>query len=126
MASAGIGRSVEGIHAVGAALSAGRVEVRTVEERRMSRGPVADLISLARAAGADVRAVPDVRDHAATAAPQGVVATCRPIPSVSVDRLAEDARPAIVVVDRSSRLASSLDLVSTRVLAARSSSTTSN
>ena len=96
MAPAGIGRRVEGLHAVTAAIAAGRVRVLHAEPRRTGTDEV---IAVARRAGADVRMVDDVRELAETTAPQGVVADCRPIPLVDLDALAEVERPAILVLD---------------------------
>lgn len=94
MAPAGYGDSVEGIHAVAAALAAGRVEKLYVEERTRER--LADLMS--RVDDAMVKVVEDVRSLADTDAPQGVVARCRPIQTVTLESLAED-EAAILVLD---------------------------
>lgn len=94
MAPAGYGDSVEGIHAVAAALAAGRVEKLYVEEGR--RGRLADLLS-----GVDegiVKFVDDVRSMADTDAPQGVVARCRPIAPVTLESLA-GTEAAVLVLD---------------------------
>ena len=100
MALAGIGRSVEGIHAVGAALAAGRVESLLVESRRAEREGVADLVAAARGRGIDITLVDDVRPQAETTAPQGVVARCRPIVTVDVETLVDQHSPAsLIVVD---------------------------
>lgn len=100
MAPAGIGHSVEGVHAVDAALVAGRVESLTVERRRADRDDVAALVERAREAGVAVRLVDDVRPLAETTAPQGVVATCRPLETRTLEELVEDATPAsLLVVD---------------------------
>jgi 23S rRNA (guanosine2251-2'-O)-methyltransferase len=100
MARAGIGDSVEGIHAVAAALAAGRVRELTVEDRRAGRPEVAELVAQARSEGVVVSTVGDVRPLAATSAPQGVVASCRPIPLVSIEDLVAAETPAsLVVVD---------------------------
>lgn len=101
MAHAGIGTDVEGIHAVGAALDAGRVYELRVDKGRMHRGEVGELVDRARAGGVDVIVVGDVRPLAATTAPQGVVARCHPIearklkPTVSAME-----NPALLVLDR--------------------------
>ena len=98
MAPAGIGDSVEGIHAVDAAIGAGRVERLSVERSRAET--LADLIARARAAGAVVSVVDDVRSLAGTDAPQGVVARCRPIPFGSIgDAVAARSPAAVVVLD---------------------------
>jgi 23S rRNA (guanosine2251-2'-O)-methyltransferase len=94
MAPAGYGDSVEGIHAVAAALAAGRVERLFVERGRQGRlgallsGVDESLISL----------VEDVRSMADTSAPQGVVARCQPISPTDLDSLASEGA-AILVLD---------------------------
>lgn len=97
MASAGIGRRVEGTHAVAAALAAGRVARLHVEERR--RRSLGDLLADAAAAGIPTDVVDDVRAIAESSTPQGVVADCRPLPTVDLDDLAAGDRPAVLVVD---------------------------
>lgn len=97
MARTGIGRSVEGVHAVTAALDAGRVRRLWVERGRMES--LAEVVTKARAMGASVEVVDDVRPRADTTAPQGVVADCRPLDTVSLERLAERERPALMVLD---------------------------
>jgi 23S rRNA (guanosine2251-2'-O)-methyltransferase len=98
MAPSGIGDSVEGVHAVSAAIDAGRVERLVVETSRAD--VLAHLIERARAAGAAVDLVDDVRPVAATDAPQGVVARCRPIPLGDVaDAVAARSPAAVVVLD---------------------------
>ncbi|MFP4553702.1 MAG: 23S rRNA (guanosine(2251)-2'-O)-methyltransferase RlmB [Actinomycetota bacterium] len=94
MAPGGYGDSVEGVHAVAAALAAGRVERLYVEEGRRER--IGELLN---AADEDmVKFVEDVRSLADTDAPQGVVARCRPIQPVTLDTLSsEDA--AVLVLD---------------------------
>jgi len=94
MAPAGYGDSVEGVHAVAAALAAGRVERLYVERGRRAR--LADL--LAGVDDSEVRWVDDVRSMSDTDAPQGIVAKCRPIQSVTLESLAGD-RAAILVLD---------------------------
>jgi 23S rRNA (guanosine2251-2'-O)-methyltransferase len=94
MALAGYGSSVEGIHAVAAALTAGRVERLFVERGRRDR--LGDLLD-----GVDpalVRLVDDVRSMADTEAPQGVVARCRPIRSATLEHLCGESA-AILVLD---------------------------
>lgn len=100
MALAGIGADVEGTHAVAAALAAGRVRELRVEKGRLDRGEVATIVEHARSAGITVHVVPDVRPLATTAAPQGVVAKCVPIPSIEL-RVAVTAmdHPALLVLD---------------------------
>jgi len=96
MARPGIGDSVEGIHAVAAAVAAGRVEHLFVESARV--GEMASLVEAARAAGAGVEVVRSVADRARTDADQGVVARCRPIPLVSLEEAAAAVEPAALVV----------------------------
>jgi 23S rRNA (guanosine2251-2'-O)-methyltransferase len=97
MASAGIGRRVEGTHAVAAALAAGRVARLHVEGRR--RRSLGDLLADAAAAGVPIDVVDDVRAIADSSTPQGVVADCRPLRTVTLDDLAGGERPAVLVVD---------------------------
>jgi 23S rRNA (guanosine2251-2'-O)-methyltransferase len=100
MAPAGYGGSVEGVHAVAAAVAAGRVVELTVERHRAGRPPIEDLVAAAKEAGAKVTLADDVRPLASTTAPQGVVATCRPVKPVSIEALVEQASPAsLLVVD---------------------------
>jgi 23S rRNA (guanosine2251-2'-O)-methyltransferase len=94
MAAAGYGHSVEGLHAVAAALAAGRVEKLFVEKGRRGRmGPLLEALD-----GPSVDFVDDVRPMAETDAPQGVVARCRPIQPATLESLAGD-RAAILVLD---------------------------
>jgi 23S rRNA (guanosine2251-2'-O)-methyltransferase len=95
MAPPGIGRSVEGHHAVAAAVAAGRVVRLLVESRRADA--YAGLIEAARASGAAVEVVDDVRPMADTTSPQGLVARCRPIPPASLDEAAAATEPAAVL-----------------------------
>ena len=100
MASAGIGGRVEGVHAVRAALAAGRVTVLYVERtRRDSEGLAAE----ARRSGAAVELVDAVGPLAATESPQGLVAKARPIPFASLDevlaRRPRGPEPALLVLD---------------------------
>jgi 23S rRNA (guanosine2251-2'-O)-methyltransferase len=94
MAPAGYGNRVEGIHAVEAALDAGRVEKLYVEESR--RSSLSDILK--SAGDTEVLVVDDVREIAETRAPQGVVARCRPIMPVSLDSLATDDA-AVIALD---------------------------
>ena len=94
MAPAGYGDRVEGVHAVAAAVTSGRVEKLYVERGRLPRlsglldGVDPSLVSL----------VDDVRSVAETDSPQGVVARCRPIRPVTLEELSgEDA--AVLVLD---------------------------
>jgi 23S rRNA (guanosine2251-2'-O)-methyltransferase len=96
MAVAGYGDSVEGLHAVEAALDAGRV-LELFFERRHQEGD-ASLVDRARLRGVKVRPVDDVRPQARTTAPQGVVARCRPIAFVSLEDLVEEASPASLIM----------------------------
>lgn len=99
MAPPGIGDSVEGIHAVAAALAAGRVEGLTLDRRAESS--VRHLAEAASGAGVTVEWVNDLTGLAATTAPQGVVATCRPLPTRSLEDAIGATQPAaIVVLDR--------------------------
>jgi 23S rRNA (guanosine2251-2'-O)-methyltransferase len=98
MASAGYGAEVEGVHAVEAALAAGRVELLIVERARRDR--LKALLIRAEAADVPVRMVDDVSELAETAAPQGVVARCRPIPFADLeDLIAEETPAGLVVLD---------------------------
>jgi len=96
MARAGYGDKVEGVHAVAAAAESGRVTRLFVEKRRMGRAPVDAIVD--RVGTQRVSVVSDVRPHAETDAPQGVVAECRPIPAVGLDELAGPAA-AVLVLD---------------------------
>ncbi len=94
MAPAGYGSRVEGVHAVEAAIAAGRVRRVFVERQRASR--LSGLLeSLPRNA---VSHVDDVRQIAETRAPQGIVADCEPLLPADLDSLATDDA-AIVVLD---------------------------
>ena len=96
MAPAGFGGRVEGLHAVAAAVEAGRVNRLYVERSRRERTDLAALVTMV---GSDrVSLIDDVRTLATTDAPQGVVADCRPIISVTLESLSgEDA--ALLVLD---------------------------
>ena len=98
MAPAGIGDSLEGVHAVAAAVSAGRVRQMSVERQRMRHTDVEELVATARRRGVAVDLVDDVRPQAATSAPQGVVARARPIPLLSLNEAAEVGDPAAVLL----------------------------
>jgi 23S rRNA (guanosine2251-2'-O)-methyltransferase len=94
MAPAGYGDKVEGIHAVTAALAAGRVKRLYVERSR--RGRMGSVLEALEAP--TVEFVDDVRPIADTDSPQGVVALCRPITPATLESLAgEDA--AVLVLD---------------------------
>ena len=100
MAPAGIGGRVEGVHAVRAALAAGRVTVLYVERTRRD---TERLVEEARGSGAVVKLVDTVGSVAETESPQGLVAKARPIPFLPLDRLlagsSADGDPALLVVD---------------------------
>jgi 23S rRNA (guanosine2251-2'-O)-methyltransferase len=98
MGRAGIGDSVEGFHAVSAALAAGRVVTLNVEHRRLNRPEYTRLADDARRAGAHVAFVDDVRDGAKTSAPQGVVAECRAKETVTLEAVVAASDPAAVLV----------------------------
>ncbi|HJR91407.1 MAG TPA: RNA methyltransferase [Acidimicrobiia bacterium] len=101
MGRAGFGDRVEGLHAVAAAAGGGRVTTLHVETSRLSKAEIADLVESVRQAGGSVRQVDDVRNLAATTAPQGVVAECRPIPVSSLKAVVATSEPAaVIVVDR--------------------------
>lgn len=95
MASVGIGADLEGVHAVQAALDAGRVELLTIESSRLET--LKSMVAGARDAGVTVEVVDRV--EAVTAAPQGVTARARPIRTVGIDELVEPAPAAIVLLD---------------------------
>ena len=97
MALSGAGAEVEGLHAVAAAVAAGRVERLFVEAGRADA--LRSLLADAAAAGAEVRVVPDLGSRAATTAPQGVVAYCRPLVTRSLEEVAASAPAALVVLD---------------------------
>lgn len=100
MASAGIGDRLEGFHTVRAAVDAGRVTEVLVERSRMKREDYVALLDEAAGRGARVEVVADVRDRAATGAPQGIVARARPIPFSSLDdAIAASDPPALLVLD---------------------------
>jgi 23S rRNA (guanosine2251-2'-O)-methyltransferase len=98
MALAGIGDRVEGLHAVAAALAAGRVEELTVERARINHPEVARLVEECRRRGVTLKVVSDLTPLAITASPQGVMAAARPIPSVSLDEASRATDPPAVVV----------------------------
>ncbi|MDF1595993.1 MAG: 23S rRNA (guanosine(2251)-2'-O)-methyltransferase RlmB [Acidimicrobiia bacterium] len=93
MAPAGIGDSVEGVHAVRAAVEAGRVERLFVDRRRRD-----DLEGMVGSSGVPYEVVDDIRVHALTEVPQGFVAKCRPLATVSVEDAIELATPAALMV----------------------------
>jgi 23S rRNA (guanosine2251-2'-O)-methyltransferase len=94
MAPAGYGDRVEGVHAVTAALDAGRVTKLFVERRRLPRlGQIVSAVD-----DGMLTVVDDVGPMADTGEPQGVVAECHPIEPVTLERLAT-GRPAIITLD---------------------------
>ena len=96
MAPAGYGNRVEGLHSVEAAAAGGRVRKLWVEEKRLGRAEIADIVqAVGRERTAPVR---DVRPMAETEAPQGVVADCDPIMPISIDELGVP-KAAVVVLD---------------------------
>jgi 23S rRNA (guanosine2251-2'-O)-methyltransferase len=97
-APAGIGDSVEGLHAVEAALEAGRVLSLTVESQRLRRAPYANLARAAEAASVTIEVVEDVRQQATGEAPQGVIARCRPIAPVTLEEASTATDPAALLV----------------------------
>jgi 23S rRNA (guanosine2251-2'-O)-methyltransferase len=98
MGRAGYGDRVEGVHAVAAAVAAGRVERLHVERGRAERGEVASIIEAVRSRAGTVTMVDDVRRMAETTAPQGVVASCRPIRAATLEEVAATTQPAAVMV----------------------------
>ena len=96
MARAGIGDSVEGAHAVAAALAAGRVKRLLVEHRRADA--LGDLLDAAAASAVPVEFVDDVRPVASTSTPQGVVARCRPLGTLDLADAVAASEPASLVL----------------------------
>ena len=100
MAHAGIGADLEGIHAVAAALEAGRVTELIVERSRMSHPEVRVIVEDAGAESIPITHVDDVRQLSFTDAPQGVVARAKPILPISLKQAVGIAdNPIIVVLD---------------------------
>lgn len=96
----GIGDRLEGMHAVAAALRAGRLTSLTVERSRAESAEVAQLIATAERSGVPVQLVDDVTQLATTTAPQGVVARARPMPTVSLRELVNPAaQPVLILLD---------------------------
>lgn len=90
---AGIGRRVEGVHAVRAALAAGRVEKLLVEPRRLDA--LSDLVGQV-----ELELVDDVRERSMSSAPQGVLAECRPRSTLTLAEVVSRAdRPALMMLD---------------------------
>lgn len=98
MAFAGYGDRVEGVHAVEAALAAGRVQRLLVEIQRAKKGDLAELVEQAHRLRIEVELTADVRPLAGTSAPQGVIAECRPLRPVLLADLVDEASPASLVV----------------------------
>ncbi len=96
MAPAGIGNRVEGLHAVAAAVAAGRVTRLDVAAARLRRPEVAEIVAAARAVGATVREVDEVAGE--TGAAQGLVAEARPIRPATLDEALDRVDPAALVV----------------------------
>lgn len=96
MAPPGIGTEVEGVHAVAAAVAAGRVSRLFVERGRTE--VVGSIIDAAGSGGVQIEVVEDVADLATTSAPQGVVARCRPIDPVPLDAAVARVTPAALAV----------------------------
>ncbi|MFW2339979.1 MAG: 23S rRNA (guanosine(2251)-2'-O)-methyltransferase RlmB [Acidimicrobiia bacterium] len=93
MAPAGIGDSVEGLHAVREAILSGRVERLLIDRRRAD-----DIDDLIGGESIPVDVVDDVRTQARTDAPQGVIARCRPILTISLDEAVGLVDPAALIV----------------------------
>ena len=96
MAPAGYGNRVEGLHSVAAAAGHGRVRKLWVEEKRLGRAEIGDIVSVVGKESTSL--VADIRPMAETEAPQGVVAECAPIMPVPIDGLG-GPKAAIVVLD---------------------------
>lgn len=100
MASAGIGDSLEGLHAVVAAVAAGRVTHLTIEQQRLRHTAYSQLIADAESSGARVEIVDDVGPLAGTTAPQGVVAEAEALqPATLETALGRTDPPALLVLD---------------------------
>lgn len=100
MVHAGIGTELEGVHAVEAALTAGRVTKLTVEQRRIGKPDVARIVRSAKALNVPVSVIDDVRPLAVTTAPQGIVARARAIEPMSIKHaVALSENPALLVLD---------------------------
>lgn len=95
MVPAGIGTELEGVHAVEAALEAGRVVSLEVESGRAGR--LSELIDSARAKGVDVTIVD--RIEGVTEAPQGIRAIAKTLRTYSLEELADPAPAALVLLD---------------------------
>lgn len=98
MAVAGFGGRVEGVHAVAAALAAGRVEKLSIARARRASPELAPLLAAAAEAGVALEVVDDLGSLATTDAPQGVVASARAIPYVDLRTAVAACDPAAVIV----------------------------
>lgn len=98
MGLAGYGGRVEGIQAVEAALTAGRVHRIRVGGRSASNSRVAALVDVALGGGVEIQRVESLEGTAVTSSPQGVVADCRPLRPVALAQLATEVEPAALVV----------------------------
>jgi len=98
MSGDGYGADVEGFHAVSEAVAAGRVRRLTVESARLHHDDYQRLVAAAEAGGAVITRVEDTRPLAATGAPQGVVATCRPLAYLDLEDAVGLADPAVLLV----------------------------
>jgi len=96
MAPAGYGSRVEGIHSVAAAAQRGRIRKLWVEEKRLGRSEIAEIVSAV--SSEKIALVRDVGPMAESEAPQGVVADCDPIVPIIIDELGVPGA-AIVVLD---------------------------
>ena len=99
MAPAGIGADLEGLHAVEAAMEAGRLTDLLVESGRASNPEIADLLARAKTAGVAIKVVDDVRPFAVTAVPQGLVGKARPLKTYTLEDLVEPSPCLLVILD---------------------------
>ena len=95
MARAGIGTELEGVHAVQAALEAGRIISIEVEASRTRR--LSAMLDRATSAGIAVDIVDDI--EGVTEAPQGVKAVAAPLRTVDIEQLATPVPAAVIVLD---------------------------
>jgi len=95
MAPAGIGTELEGVHAVEAAVEAGRVVSIEVETGRVHK--LTSLLDSARARGADVTTVD--RIEGVTETPQGIRAVAKKLRTYSLAELIDPAPAALVLLD---------------------------
>jgi 23S rRNA (guanosine2251-2'-O)-methyltransferase len=99
MAPAGIGADLEGLHAVEAAMEAGRLTDLLVESGRASNPDMADLLARAKMAGVAIKVVDDVRPFAVTAVPQGLVGKALPLKTYTLEDLVEPSPCLLVILD---------------------------